>query len=229
MDYILTKSKYIRGLQCVKAMYLDVYHPEWAYYPPETLARFRCGRDFERTFKNTFPKGIDISARLKNKISSYPILTADLLAQPGEVTLFEAGFLYDKVLVLADVVHKDLDGTLTIYEVKNGKTISDTFRNDVAVQHYVISHAIPSIIPNDLFCTSLWLKHFYVLYNDGQDGFAKEDLMDRSLAQHPIIKENICQFKTILAQAEPNIDISDHCNTPYECPYKRHCLRPPSA
>lgn len=223
MSYLLTKSKYIRGLQCQRAMYLDVYSPELAYYPPETMARFRRGRDFERSFKDTFPQGIDISAKLKGRISDYPQLTASLLATPGEVALFEAGFLYNDVLVLADVVHKTDDGTITIYEVKNSPAVSDTHRNDVAIQHYVISHALPAILVNDIFCNQLTLQNFYLLYNDGQGGFLKEDLIDHSLALHPTIQQNIALFKQTLNGPEPNIPMADHCHHPYDCPYQSHC------
>lgn len=223
MSYLLTKSKYIRGLQCLRAMFLDVHSPELAYYPPETMARFRQGRDFEHSFKSTFPQGIDISARLKNRISEYPQLTANLLAAPGEVTLFEAGFLYDDVLVLADVVHKTEEDDITIYEVKNSAGVSDTHRNDVAIQHYVISHALPAILVNDIFCNHLSLQNFYLLYNDGQGGFLKEDLIDHSLALHPTIQQNIALFKQTLNGPEPNIPMADHCHHPYDCPYQSHC------
>lgn len=223
--YILTKSKYIRGLQCEKAMYLDVYKPKLAYYPPEILAKFRQGRVFEKTFKETFPTGIDISAQLRYRMENYPILTADLLMKPGEVAIFEAGFLFNEVLVLADVVHKHTDGTVDIYEVKNSNTVSDTFRNDVGIQYYVIQHALPFIQPGDLFCNGLTLKHFYLLYNDGNDGFVKEDLLAHAQADCQSIEHRVNHFKQVLTEDEPELDMSEHCDTPYECPYKRYCKR----
>lgn len=225
MPYLLTKSKYIRGLQCLKAMYLDIHNPQLAYYPPETLARFRHGRTFEKSFKDTFPNGIDISSRLRSKISSYPILTAELLAQPGEVVLFEAGFLYDEVLVLADVVCKLADGQITIYEVKNGKQVTETFRNDVAIQSYVIRHAIEQIKPFDLFCQQLSVQQFYVLNNNGSNGFSQEDLLEWSLTQQDEIVQNIDHFKRVIQAEEPTIDMGAQCDRPYECPYKRYCHR----
>ena len=76
MIYRLTKSKFILGLQCEKALYLDVYKPNLAYYPPETLARFRKGRDFEAKVKALFPNAIDISQQLGRNIQRYPELTA---------------------------------------------------------------------------------------------------------------------------------------------------------
>lgn len=224
-SYLLTKSKYIRGLQCEKALYLEVFKPRLAYYPPETLAKFRQGRAFEKTFKDTFAGGIDLSARLRFRMDSYPVLTAELLQKPGEVALFEAGFLYNDVLVLADVVHKHADGTIDIYEVKNSTAVSDTFRNDVAIQYYVIRHALNAIHPQDLFCAGLTMNHFYLLHNDGSNGFAKEDLMSQADAACDLIEQNIARFKQVLSDEEPQMPMSDRCDTPYECPFKRYCKR----
>lgn len=224
MAHLLTKSKYIRGLQCLRALYYDVHHAKWAYYPPETLAKFRQGRDFEKTFKDTFPNGIDISARLHSRMASYPTLTAELLSQPGEVVLFEAGFLYNDVLVLADVVHKHPDGSVIIYEVKNSDHVSDTFRNDVSVQHYVISHALPNIIPTDLFCSKLTLTNFFLLFHDEQGQFQREDLMEFAKSMEESIDKKVALFKeTILLPTAPAIEQSSHCDEPYACPYKRSC------
>ena len=138
--YLLTKSKYIRGLQCDRALWLDVFNPKLARYTAEQMRRFDHGREFEYAFKDTFPDGIDISAQLKRNTSAYPALTAQLIDNNGTVDLFEAGFQYDDVLVLADVVHRRPDGSLDIYEVKSGSTLSETYRRDAALQHYVISH-----------------------------------------------------------------------------------------
>ena len=165
--YILTKSKYIRGLQCEKAMYLDVFKPKLAFYPPEVLAKFRKGRVFEKNFKDTFPNGVDISSQLRYR----------------------------------------------------------TFRNDVAIQYYVIAHALQSIQPSDLFCNGLTVNHFYLLYNDGNDGFIKEDLLLQADTACKDIEQKVNHFKQVLSEEEPVMEMSDHCDTPYECPYKRYCKR----
>lgn len=211
MAHLLTKSKYVRGLQCTKAMYLDVHNPKLAIISPETKQKFIAGREFEATFKATFPKGIDISARLKWKMSEYPRLTQELLNQEGEVVLFEAGFMYNDVLVLADVVKKTADGMLHIFEVKNGTSVSETFKNDVAIQHYVISH------------NPFPIAEFGVIYNDGNDGFLYEELLEEAALQASDIHNKVEDFKKIVLGDEPEIAMGEHCDNPYECPYKDYC------
>lgn len=225
MKHLLTKSKYIRGLQCEKAMFLEVYNPKLARYSAETLAKFRGGRDFERTFKDTFPTGIDVSKVLRWQMDKYPAYTSELLRQEGDVVLFEAGFLYDDVLVLADVVHKNSDGGIEIYEVKNGSSVTDTFRNDVAIQQYVVRGALREWGTGDLFAPNFDLQHFYVLYNGGEEGFRQEDLLLPSREREKEVCEHVAHFKEVLSNEEPQTPMSEHCDIPYECPFKHYCGR----
>ena len=50
MAHLLSKSKYIRGLQCDRALWLDVFNPRLARYTAEQMRRFDRGRDFEYAF-----------------------------------------------------------------------------------------------------------------------------------------------------------------------------------
>ena len=227
MTHLLSKSKYIRGLQCERALWLDVHEPRLARYTAEQMRRFDRGRDFEYAFKSRFPDGIDLSAELKRNVDLYPARTAQLLdlrpCSAAKTVLFEAGFQYDDVLVLADVVCQREDGSLDIYEVKSGTTLSDTYRRDAALQHYVISH-----------CREV--NSFSIVYNgldgvngangqDGQDGpFAIVDLTAELAAEGDRIAANIAEMKTIVrATAEPDTPTGQHCLTPYACPYQHHC------
>ena len=224
MTHLLSKSKYIRGLQCERALWLDVHEPRLARYTAEQMRRFDRGRDFEYAFKSQFPDGIDLSAELKRNVDLYPARTAELLdlrpCSAAKTVLFEAGFQYDDVLVLADVVCQREDGSLDIYEVKSGTTLSDTYRRDAALQHYVISH-----------CRRI--HSFSIVYNgvdgengaNGQDGtFAIVDLTLELAAEGERVARNIAGMKTIVrATAEPDTPTGQHCLSPYACPYQHHC------
>ncbi len=211
MSHLLSKSKYIRGLQCDRALWLDVFNPRIARYSAEQMRRFDRGREFEYAFKDTFPSGIDISAELKRNVDAYPERTSQLL-DGGEVDLFEAGFLYDDVLVLADVVHRNLDGSLDVYEVKSGNVLSETYKRDAALQHYVISH-----------CREI--NKFSLVFNDGNGGFLKENLTEELESQHDEIARNIAAMKDILVHGEPATPTGQHCLEPYACPYQHYCAQ----
>jgi hypothetical protein len=221
-SYLLTKSKYIHGLQCDRALWLDVFNTKLARYSAEQMRRFDHGREFEYSFKDTFPNGIDISAELKRNTEAYPTLTAQLLDKDEETDLFEAGFLYNEVLVLADVVHRRLDGSLDVYEVKSGSTLSDTYRRDAAIQHYVISHCHP-------------IHSFNIVHNtpseksDNSENSDKRftiiNLTEELQAQHSEIENNIALMKEILQHGEPATPTGQHCLEPYACPYQHYCAQ----
>ena len=211
MPHLLSKSKYIRGLQCERALWLDVHNPRLARYSAEQMRLFDRGREFEYAFKDSFPGGIDISAELKRDVDAYPARTAALLAQPGEVVLFEAGFLFDDVLVLADVVHKQADGTLDIYEVKSGSTLSQTYRNDAAVQHHVIAHCQPRV------------RSFSIVFNGGNGRFETVDLTEELRAEDSRVAANIAAMKDVVMGDEPDTPTGSHCLEPYACPYRHYC------
>ena len=211
MSHLLSKSKYIRGLQCDRALWLDVFNPRLARYTAEQMHRFDRGREFEYAFKDTFPNGIDISAELKRNVDAYPELTSMYLDKEAEVDLFEAGFLYDDVLVLADVVRKNADGTLNIYEVKSGNVLTETYKRDAALQHYVISH-----------CRSI--NKFCIVYN-GENRFDIIDLTEELEEHHDEIARNIAAMKEILSHGEPDTPTGQHCLEPYACPYQHYCAQ----
>lgn len=242
MSHLLSKSKYIRGLQCDRALWLDVFNPRLARYTAEQMRRFDRGREFEYTFKDTFPNGIDISAELKRNVNAYPARTAQLLdavetprgasLEDGrrgtprlyDVVLFEAGFLYNDVLVLADVVGQREDGSLDIYEVKSGNVLSETYKRDAALQHYVISH-----------CRRI--NSFSIVYSNGTQASSPAtvtgetpayqivDLTEELAAQHNEIARNIAAMKEILSHGEPATPTGQHCLEPYVCPYQHYCAQ----
>ncbi|MBR1799631.1 MAG: hypothetical protein IJ761_07050 [Bacteroidales bacterium] len=209
MSHLLSKSRYIRGLQCERALWLDAHCPSLARYTREQMHRFDVGREFEYAFKAQFENGIDISKELGRRVDDYPTLTSEMLRRSGEIVLFEAGFLCEDVLVLADVVVKRADGTLDIYEVKSGTALSDTYRNDAQIQYYVVSHCYD-------------VNTFSIVYND--QGFKTVDLtadLQLSMAE---VAANIKQMKSIvLTMEEPCTPTGVHCLQPYSCPYQHHC------
>ena len=217
-SYLLTKSKYIRGLQCDRALWLDVYNPKLARYTAEQMRRFDRGREFEYAFKDTFPNGIDISTELKRNTDAYPILTAQFLNQAEEVNLFEAGFLYNDVLILADVVHRRPDGTLDIYEVKSGSTLSETYKRDAALQHYVIAHCRPVHTFSIVHANPPSDSAEETAYTDNR--FAIVDLTEELAAEADTIGRNIAIMKDILRHGEPATPTGKHCLEPYACPYQ---------
>ncbi|MBQ9418109.1 MAG: hypothetical protein IJU19_05965 [Bacteroidales bacterium] len=215
--YVLSKSKYIRGLQCQRALWLDVHRPRLAHYSVAQLQLFSYGREFERKFKAGFEGGVDISARLGRRIGEYAELTAELLEGGGEVVLFEAGFVFNGVLVLADVVRQRADGALEVYEVKSGRTLSETYKRDAAVQYYVISN----LRRVERFC----LVFDGCGTDSGVEGerFEVVDLTGELADEAGQVAANVASMKEWIAGGEPWVPMGEQCLSPYACPYREYC------
>ena len=231
MSHLLSKSKYIRGLQCDRALWLDVFNPRLARYTAEQMRRFDRGRDFEYSFKDTFPNGIDISAELKRNVDADPERTAMYLDNEADVDLFQAGFLYAYVLLLADVVHQNADGTLDIYEVKSGTALSETYRRDAALQHYVISHCRSINSFSIVHTVGTWRATSVEEGTPVDSGHGTPcpynivDLTEELATQHDEIEKNIAVMKDILRHGEPDTPTGAHCLEPYACPYQHYCAQ----
>ncbi len=92
----LSKSRYIRGLQCPKALYLDTFRAELARYSSETRAKFAAGNDFELQVKEALAMRYKEAAHVADlrKVAGgnrtrYPEATAKLLQEhEGSILLY---------------------------------------------------------------------------------------------------------------------------------------------
>ena len=212
--HLLSKSTFVRGIQCEKSLYLNRYKPkEKTPHDSVTMDLFNKGRDFESLFKAQFPEGIDLSEKLGKLIGKYPSYTETLLENNSNITLFEAGFMHDDVLILTDVLHKE-DQEFSIYEIKLSRTLSDTIKWDMALQY----HVCKSVLKN--------IKAFNVVLREDDNKFNTINLKDELEARQTEVQDNILKFKSILAaKSEPPIPMGPQCNKPYTCEFKAYCER----
>lgn len=212
MSYQLTKSKYIKGLQCEKAMYLKVYKKHLGKHSERTKYKFRSGHDFEGKFKSRFKNGIAVDEKFGKEVEQYVSYTKECYQKKEAITLFEAGFIDDEVLVLTDVLCKDEENKTTIYEVKSSKRLTDTIIADLSVQYYICQSQIENI------------ESFKLVLNDGRGGFKIKEMINELRANMDKVSKHIAHFKQILKlEEEPEIEVGFQCDNPYECEFKDYC------
>jgi len=181
-------------------------------FSQERLASFEKGRLFEKKFKAQFSNAIDIDEKLGNKINQYQAYTENLLTKNNEITLFEAGFIYNETIVLVDVLNKNKDGSYTIYEVKNSTELKEVHISDLSVQYFVCKNRLQNI------------REFNLVLNDNEN-FKIIDLTKQLENNLSFVEENISKFKNVLVQSNaPHIDMGSHCDEPYECEFRGYCL-----
>ena len=212
--YTFSKTSFVRGMQCYKLLYLDKYK-SGAKTPPdkETLERFERGREFEAGFKDKFPQGIDLKALYRYPVMESVEATKELLSRPGEVVVFEAAVFFADILVLTDVLRKNADGSIDIFEVKHSDQVNSAIEWDLSLQYYVCKNALPNV------------RTFNLVNRVGEAGYAVSDWKSFAEERLPQVESQLAQFRTILQGFEPDVPMGEQCDNPYKCDFKEYCQK----
>ncbi|HNX89837.1 MAG TPA: hypothetical protein PKH58_12210, partial [Paludibacteraceae bacterium] len=131
---MLSKSRYTRGCNCQKSLWLYVHKKEEQVIPEATQAIFARGTSAGELAQNYFPGGkLAVLEDFPGFASAKR--TQDFIRQ-GIETIYEATFIYDNTLVAVDILHKQ-DGKWHLYEVKSTNSVKPEHIKDVGVQYYV--------------------------------------------------------------------------------------------
>lgn len=218
-NHFLSKSLFIKGLQCHKALYLHKYRPELKDpVSASQQAIFESGSLVGEIARNLFPGGILIPY-IEDNYDKQVTETGKAIKKGAEV-LYEASFLYDGIFVKADILKKGKRGW-ELYEVKSSTGPNDIYQSDMAVQYYVLKG---SGIP----VAKAFLVHInnqYVRQGDidPNELFTIVDMTDSVVAYEDRVKDEIALQKTMLAGDMPAIDIGPNCKKPYPCEFIGHC------
>lgn len=218
----ISKSSYIRGLQCEKSFYLNFFHKQFGIARDEQdTKKFEIGHDVGRYAQGLFPGGIDCSYVKTNDRVKSCLLTKQAIAEGKEI-IYEAAFEYDGLLCFADLLVKKGNQWL-IFEVKSSTSVKDYHINDAAFQYYVISNNIPV---QDAFI--VYLNNQYVRNGeiDIKQLFVMDSVLEKAINLQDEIKLNTKQFKKLtLAKIIPDIKLGKQCDDPFACDFKGYCWK----
>lgn len=222
-SHLLSKSSFIRGVQCEKHLYLYKYHyKEMDQLSDMQKAIFKRGTDVGKLAQQLYPNGIDASPATQFEYVKAVKLTKELLEKKQKV-IYEASFNFSDVLVVADIVVNDKSG-LKVYEVKSSTSISETYIRDAALQYWVISNSGHKI--KDFSIT--YINNQYVRKGklDLIELFITESVLKLILPLQKWVGENVERFKkTLSRETIPKIDIGEHCYDPYTCGFYEYCRK----
>lgn len=218
----ISKSSYIRGLQCEKSFYLNFFHKQFGITRDEQdTAKFEIGHDVGKYAQGMFPGGIDCGYVKTNDRVTSCNLTKQAIADGKEI-IYEAAFEYEGLLCFADILVKK-GSRWIIYEVKSSTSVKDYHINDAAFQYYVISNNIPV---QDAFI--VYLNNQYVRSGDIDINqlFVMESVLEKALSLQDEIILNTIQFKKLTQSKKiPDIQLGKHCDDPFGCDFKGYCWK----
>lgn len=220
-DYF-SKTAFLKYDQCPKAFFLYKKFP----YLRDPIAKekqftFNRGHEVGHFAQKLFPGGTDVSLLTKSAQEA-AILTSELIQQ-NTTTIYEATFIYNGVLIMADILH--FDGTSwNAYEVKSSLKISEVYVKDACLQYYVLLNSLPRF--RDLFLVTL--NGDYVLEEEInlQLLFKKRNIKTEGEKNLQFFEHKISEIKLLLEKnIFPDVKIGKHCFSPYTCDFFGTCWK----
>jgi len=220
---LLSKSRFMAGLQCHKRLYLECFHPELA--DPFDVGRqaiLDTGTQVGELARDSYPGGVMITEdhlHHRAAVSS----TEKALADPFVQAIYEAAFVYDDIRIRADILSRSGDDMFDLIEVKSGTSVKQEHLPDVAVQLFVLKGCG---IPVRRVCLCHLNKEYVYQggnYDLGQL-FLIEDVTDKAKELQPDIPLILEELRLPLWGLEPpDIKPRRQCSKPYQCAFYGHC------
>lgn len=222
IKHTLSKSTFLRGLQCSKSLYLNRYHPELRDdLSAAQEAVFQRGHDVGMLARDLFPGGVDSSPSDRDYAAA--VRQTRELVDSGVKVIYEAAFLFNGILCLADILVRK-GRKWKIYEVKSSTGLKDVYLPDAAVQYHVITGA--GLAVSDV--SIVYLNNKYVRQGglDLAQLFTIESVKKQVIGLQGFVAEQAAAMKKVLAGKKvPVMDIGPQCSDPYGCDFTGHCWK----
>ncbi len=215
---ILSKSQFIRGLQCHKSLWLYKNKRELLKEPDEqTKSLFKTGHTVGDYAKELFPGGTEIDFT-PDDFNGMISKTQELI-DDGVETIYEAAFQQKDIFAMVDLLHKTPEGW-NMYEVKASTGTKSYHVDDAAVQWYALSDVLKL---NKVFIVHINNQYVRKGELDVQNLFHFDDITDTVLAAQPVIESNLSAMADMLDNDMPDIAVGSHCSKPFACDFSHIC------
>ncbi len=216
---LLSKSKYLVGLQCPRLL--------WHHYnakdrlPPvdeQTQALFDQGHEVGLLAQRLFPGGIG----LEWDASYEEVLRRSLALLRARKPLFEAGFRQENGYARVDILEPAPGGKWDLIEVKSGTSVKDPNWDDVAFQKSCCEAAGAPIRK----CHLMHVDNTYVRQGeiDPSGFFVREDITQAVAEKSVGLEHRLREMLGVIALRKcPESAIGPHCDAPYSCPLRPEC------
>ena len=224
--HLLSKSRFVAGLQCLKRIYLECNHRGLADpVRPGQQAIFDAGTAVGELARRRYPGGILIEEEYFEH-SQAVRSTRTLLSDTSVPALYEAAFTSEGVRTRVDVLSRVKDHEFDLVEVKSSTNVRDEHIHDVAIQKYVVEGSGITIGRTYL----MHINNTYV-YQGGEHDFDQlftlEDVTHevRAYADSDLTGDLARMWQSLETDETLAIETGPHCTVPYRCPFFGHCHR----
>jgi len=212
----ITKTDFMRGMQCPKMLWLDKHRPGLRVIPPEVQARLDAGNEFGDRAMGMFGPYEEMTVYLPGrKIPDKKAMlarTKDALARGVEV-ICEAAFCNYNNYCAVDILRKTETGH-DLYEVKNAHEVHEQFVRDAGFQYYIVTRS------------GLKIEHVYIVIHgeNEENPFVPVEITRQARGCYKWINDHIWDLNRMQKEPEEVMtEPGDQCTNPYECWYYAYC------
>ncbi|MBR2645988.1 MAG: hypothetical protein IKD47_00300 [Clostridia bacterium] len=231
----ISKTDFVRALQCQKMLWLDSHHPEEKIIPPEVQARLDAGNDFGDGAMGIFGEYVETTTyREDGRLHFAAMLekTKQLLEENTPVVC-EAAFSWYGNYCAADILKKD-GNSYALYEVKNSAAVRKEFLVDLGFQRLILrkngvplssSHLVLPALNEPLKIDEEGGHVRVETVFHGDIAYKIVDVTAAAKRMERLAEKHIFEFGKLKRKDAPCplIGVGEHCDTPYRCWYYEYC------
>ena len=212
----ITKTDFMRGMQCRKMLWLDKHKPKLKVISPEVQQRLDAGNDFGDRAMAMFGEYEEMTVFRPG--TTYPdkkamaVKTEEHL-KLGTPVICEAAFIYYNNYCALDILRKTEEG-YDIYEVKNTPEVQEQFVKDVGFQYYIVNRC------------KLNIGQIYIVIHgeDEENPFVINEVTKQAKGYAKWVNEHIWDLSRMQKEPEEvQVEVGKQCMKPYECWYYGYC------
>ncbi len=231
----VSKTDFVRGLQCEKMLWLDAHAPEHKIIPPEVQARLDAGNEFGDVAMGIFGAYVETTVyREDGRLHFAAMLerTRELL-ENGEAVVCEGAFSWYGNYCAADILRKEENGYV-LYEVKNTYSAREEFIADLGFQSLILRKCgvpltarkliLRGDTPAEEIPPSPYESKVEFLESKGFL-YKIVDVTTEAKRAERLASERVFELGKLKKKdtPQPNIPTGAHCEKPYRCWYYEFC------
>jgi predicted RecB family nuclease len=221
---LITKSKYVAGIQCLRRLYFIAHQPELAVELGESSQSIiEQGREVGLLARQMFPGGVAFESRNREEAIR---ATRELIDNPEISAVFESAFEHRGVFVRVDILQRRPDQRWRLIEVKSTADVKDHHLGDVAIQHWVVTRSGVNLAASCL----AHVNREYVFEGGRIDvhSFFKIRNLTRQVerAQPKTTTQLRSEFRILAMPEAPDIPAGQQCTRPIICEFFDQCNPP---
>jgi hypothetical protein len=219
----LSKSRFMLGLRCPLALYLQSYAPELAADASDAQqAILDQGQHVGSLARNRFPRGLLIAEDYTRHTEAEE-KTRRAMADVAVPAIFEAAFTFEDIRIRVDVLKRLSADRWALIEVKSSTAVKDYHVPDLAIQKYVLKGC--GLTVSEVSLMHLNREYIYdgVSY-DLEQLFVIEDLGPEVSTFENDLAAHLDRLRALLRlEAAPRVEPGSCCGQSYRCPFYDLC------